>query len=227
MARTDASMTQVSVRCCDLSPAVPYPTGRCASDAVPQLMCARTHTAALRAAPYPARRWDIADRKASTHQETCSGAASCLPVQEMMRRCCIAVCGRRHAESATAVHIYPLCVRALACACVCRVKRREARCVSRQVETDALLWNEHLLLVGIFLSDISTLPLSASLFVFARQPPLLSLPFRLGMPSLCLFVSTNLWLASCGGRSTYILKVASSKINNPAQMQLFLFFLYL
>lgn len=147
------------------------------------------------------------------------------PVQEMMRRCCIAVCGRRHAESATAVHIYPLRVRALACACVCRVKGREARCVSRQVETDALLWNEHLLLVGIFLSDISTLPLSASLFVFARQPPLLSLPFRLGMPSLCLLVSTNLWLASCGGRrSTYILKVASSKINNPAQMQLFLFF---
>lgn len=65
MARTDASMTQVSVRCCDLSPAVPYPTGRCASDAVPQLMCARAHTAGLRAAPYPARRWDIADRKAS------------------------------------------------------------------------------------------------------------------------------------------------------------------
>lgn len=121
--------------------------------------------------------------------------------------------------------IRSVCARALACACVCRVKRREARCVSRQVETDALLWNEHLLLVGIFLSDISTLPLSASLFVFARQPPLLSLPFRLGMPSLCLFVSTNLWLASCGGRrSTYILKVASSKINIPAQMQLFLFF---
>lgn len=52
MARTDASMTQVSVRCCDLSPAVPYPTGRCASDAVPQLMGLR----GLRAAPYPARR---------------------------------------------------------------------------------------------------------------------------------------------------------------------------
>lgn len=126
MARTDASMTQVSVRCCDLSPAVPYPTGRCASDAVPQLMCARTHTAGLRAAPYPARRWDIADRKASTHQETCSGAASCLPGpgdDETLLHRCLRQAARW--ECHCGPHLSALCARARSRVRVCVAWREE------------------------------------------------------------------------------------------------------
>lgn len=129
MARTDASMTQVSVRCCDLSPAVPYPTGRCASDAVPQLMCARTHTAGLRAAPYPARRWDIADRKASTHQETCSGAASCLPGpgdDETLLHRCLRQAARW--ECHCGPHLSALCARARVCVCVSREEKRGSVC---------------------------------------------------------------------------------------------------
>lgn len=72
---------------------------------------------------------ETADRKASTHQETCSGAASCLPGpgdDETLLHRCLRQAARW--ECHCGPHLSALCARARVCVCVSREEKRGSVC---------------------------------------------------------------------------------------------------